>query len=188
MDQRVKPCDDFYRFTCGGWQANHIIPEDSSHISNFAILRDEVTVEMKHLLEKPVSANDLSTTRLCKRLYSSCMSRGILEKEGIRTLRTVANALRGLPIITNNYSAKESSFEELYSYSVVYGIVSNPFAFTITVDAKNSSIYRLKVRTMCHSYILHKYIAVWLAVRSADDFVPAVDSLLQKSYLLPQAN
>ncbi|HMA93621.1 MAG TPA: hypothetical protein VKP30_13100, partial [Polyangiaceae bacterium] len=30
IDESISPCEDFYRFACGGWQKDHPVREDSS--------------------------------------------------------------------------------------------------------------------------------------------------------------
>uniref|UniRef100_A0A2K5C286 Membrane metalloendopeptidase like 1 n=1 Tax=Aotus nancymaae TaxID=37293 RepID=A0A2K5C286_AOTNA len=51
MDPTTEPCDDFYQFACGGWLRHHVIPETSSRYSIFDILRDELEVILKAVLE-----------------------------------------------------------------------------------------------------------------------------------------
>uniref|UniRef100_A0A673I5H8 Neprilysin n=1 Tax=Sinocyclocheilus rhinocerous TaxID=307959 RepID=A0A673I5H8_9TELE len=71
MDPTVNPCDNFYQYACGGWLKKNIIPETSSRYSTFDILRDELEVVLKGVLEREESGSSSSLTKT-KVLYRSC--------------------------------------------------------------------------------------------------------------------
>ncbi|RXM29437.1 Neprilysin [Acipenser ruthenus] len=87
MDATADPCQNFYQYACGGWLKKHIIPETSSRYSTFDILRDELEVIMKDVLEKPDTA-DISALKKAKTLYKSCTNE--------RTKWTLENAIAAL--------------------------------------------------------------------------------------------
>jgi len=49
MDVTEDPCDDFFRFACGKWNRNHMIPEDRASISTFEVLSDQIQIILKGL-------------------------------------------------------------------------------------------------------------------------------------------
>uniref|UniRef100_A0A8C3SK79 Membrane metalloendopeptidase like 1 n=1 Tax=Chelydra serpentina TaxID=8475 RepID=A0A8C3SK79_CHESE len=73
MDPTTEPCTDFYQYACGGWLNRHVIPETSSRYSIFDILRDELEIILKGVLEAP-EQSDREAFRKAKTLYTSCMN------------------------------------------------------------------------------------------------------------------
>ncbi|KAG7470976.1 hypothetical protein MATL_G00119550 [Megalops atlanticus] len=81
MDPSVDPCDNFYQYACGGWLKKHIIPETSSRYSTFDILRDELEVVLKDVLERRDPGHSSALTK-AKTLYKSCINETVIEKRG----------------------------------------------------------------------------------------------------------
>ncbi|XP_036112837.1 membrane metallo-endopeptidase-like 1 [Molossus molossus] len=103
MDSSKEPCDDFYQYACGGWIRRHVIPETSSRYSVFDILRDELEVVLKGLLEKPTT-NDRPAVQKAKTLYRSCMNESIIEKRDSQPLLDVLEVLGGWPVATEKWT------------------------------------------------------------------------------------
>uniref|UniRef100_H0VBC2 Neprilysin n=1 Tax=Cavia porcellus TaxID=10141 RepID=H0VBC2_CAVPO len=73
MDPTAEPCADFFKYACGGWLKRNVIPETSSRYSNFDILRDELEVILKDVLEEP-QTEDIFAVQKAKTLYRSCIN------------------------------------------------------------------------------------------------------------------
>lgn len=47
MDVGVDPCNDFYRFACGGWKESKYINDDQTGITEFGALRENLNRKMR---------------------------------------------------------------------------------------------------------------------------------------------
>uniref|UniRef100_A0AAY4CL05 Neprilysin n=1 Tax=Denticeps clupeoides TaxID=299321 RepID=A0AAY4CL05_9TELE len=100
MDSKVDPCNNFYEYACGGWLKKNIIPETSSRYSTFDILRHELAVELKGVLERQDSSSSSALIK-ARTLYKSCTN----ERSKWRAEDAIArlNEKYGKPVLINYF-------------------------------------------------------------------------------------
>jgi len=133
FDRKVRPQDDFYRYVNGAWLATTEIPADKSNYGLFAMLDDQAEKDLHAILEQAAAQKD-ATGDLQKvgAFYASFMDEARAEQlamapldaelkriDAIRTPRDLAAAIGHLQRIG----------------------VSQPFAYYVAIDEKNSSTY-----------------------------------------------
>lgn len=75
MDQHVDPCNDFYRYSCGGWIDAQVIPDDKTSVSLFSVVQDELDSKLRLLIERPAEDElESPIVNEMRRLYDSCMN------------------------------------------------------------------------------------------------------------------
>lgn len=86
MDLKVDPCDDFYKFTCGRWDAEH--PDNVWHYeySNFETVKERTTTKLLAFLESNVSDSEPSPLKKMRDFYTSCTDTGL--KHNLRYITT----------------------------------------------------------------------------------------------------
>uniref|UniRef100_UPI00398E31A1 membrane metallo-endopeptidase-like 1 n=1 Tax=Pristiophorus japonicus TaxID=55135 RepID=UPI00398E31A1 len=99
MDPSALPCEDFYRYACGGWLNRHIIPETSSRYSIFDILRDELEIILKGVLERP-DDGDRDAFKKAKQLYKSCINDSLIGERDSEPLLNLLDDIGDWPVAT----------------------------------------------------------------------------------------
>lgn len=74
IDFNAKPCENFYQFACGKFQPK--LPDDKLEMDEFTILEDTWKDKLQEIVEERIKPTDLTSGRLIKGFYQSCMNTG----------------------------------------------------------------------------------------------------------------
>ncbi|XP_065604343.1 neprilysin isoform X1 [Cyrtonyx montezumae] len=147
MDTTAEPCDDFYQYACGGWLKRNVIPETSSRYSNFDILRDELEVVLKDVLDTP-SSSDITAVQKAKTLYRSCVNETTIDSRGGMPLISLLANLSDWPVATNNW---ESSYGAAWTAETAIAQLNSRYGkkvlinFFVGTDDKNSTAHIIHI-------------------------------------------
>ncbi|NXW15117.1 NEP protein, partial [Circaetus pectoralis] len=147
MDTTAEPCNDFYQYACGGWLKRNVIPETSSRYSNFDILRDELEVVLKDVLDTP-SSNDITAVQKAKTLYRSCINETIIDSRGGRPLISLLPKVSDWPVATTNW---DSSYGTAWTAETAIAQLNSRYGkkvlinFFVGTDDKNSTAYIIHI-------------------------------------------
>lgn len=89
LDKAVKPQDDFFHYSIGGWIKNNPVPEDKSSWSGFNELREKTVEDVKHIIEDAASAKSTDKTSTAYKVgtfYSVALDSAKAEELGIKPI------------------------------------------------------------------------------------------------------
>ncbi len=98
IDVSVDPCNDFYKFSCGKFAANHPIPSDQPGVDQFYALYNVNTQSLNGILAK-ASAGGSSRTPNEQKIgdyYKSCMDTGLIESKGLAPLQPLFDEINAV--------------------------------------------------------------------------------------------
>ncbi|XP_040574082.1 neprilysin-2 isoform X2 [Lepeophtheirus salmonis] len=143
MDESVDPCEDFYRFSCGGFIDKTIIPDDRTRMSSFSVLSDELLAQVRYLLESESLANEPRPFRMAKDVYNACMNKEQIEVLGQDPIKNILDRLGGWPVIIgdswNNGGKPYVWYKQVYMLRRIGYSVDYLVDFSVAIDLKNSS-------------------------------------------------
>jgi putative endopeptidase len=85
IDTSVDPCNDFYKFACGKFVANHPIPADQPSVDQFYALYNVNTQSLNGILDKAAAggAGRSADEQKIGDYYKSCMDESAIETKGL---------------------------------------------------------------------------------------------------------
>lgn len=75
MDLNVDPCNDFYLYSCGNFIRSTNIPDDKTSITTFSKINDDLTEQLRTVIEEPMTPKDPKSFSVAKKLYQACMNK-----------------------------------------------------------------------------------------------------------------
>ena len=102
MDTSVEPCEDFYTFSCGGFDAKEDIPDGKGSVTSFSVINDKVDDQVgksvwrtkleyffvfviysagkiRRLLEENITESDPKPYKSAKKYFTSCTNTDSIE-------------------------------------------------------------------------------------------------------------
>lgn len=76
MDVTVDPCENFYRYACGGFINETILPDNEGKVNILIIGEKKVHEQLKILIKADIEPNERRPTKLVKKFYKTCMNAG----------------------------------------------------------------------------------------------------------------
>lgn len=74
MDSSVDPCEDFYRYACGGFINQTTVPENELSVNYQIMLEINMRNWLKRKLQNEIDPNEPRHLKLVKNLYNICMN------------------------------------------------------------------------------------------------------------------
>lgn len=151
IDTKVDPCDDFFTFSCGNWIKTHPIPKSYNDYSTFTRLSMVIESELKDLLEKPSTLENLpenQALRKAKNFYKSCMDTDRIEKQGAKPMNDYIQEIGSWSICSDGSWNKSrwNIYSRLKKLQRDYYPASPFFSVEVTNDHLNSTKHLIKVK------------------------------------------
>lgn len=141
VDRTIDPCDNFYKFACGGWIQKNPANISYPRISSLSIMGQKTLEEIRKIVEGAPEPADTISLNKARKVYNMCMDTETLEKIGISGLRRVVKMNGGWPITMTSrewrwkgykmWQQVSNLLEKNMLYNGLYGI-------TVSVDEKKS--------------------------------------------------
>lgn len=78
MNTTVDPCEDFYRFTCDRWTAEHPDHGWFSQNSAFGLIEEKVTFEALKFFQGNETKKEPVPVKQARDFFKGCMDQGII--------------------------------------------------------------------------------------------------------------
>src|SRR5438270_2145569 len=100
IDKSVDPCNDFYKFACGKFAANHPIPADQPEVDQFYALYNVNTQALNGILNKAAAggAGRSPDEQKIGDYYKACMDTDLIDAKG---LAPVESLLKDIDAVTS---------------------------------------------------------------------------------------
>ena len=127
MDKSVNPCEDFYRYSCGGWIKNNPIPPDQARWDVYGKLAHENQRLLWGLLEqtsKPAAART-KVQQETGDYFAACMDEPAIEKAGWQPLKPVLDEIAALKSLKELTALVSREHLQLQGNGMMFGFGSN---------------------------------------------------------------
>jgi endothelin-converting enzyme/putative endopeptidase len=98
IDSTVDPCNDFYKFSCGKFAANHPIPADQAGVDQFYALYNVNTQSLSGILDKAAAggAGRSADEQKIGDYYKACMDLDAIEAKGLAPVQPLLDEINAV--------------------------------------------------------------------------------------------
>ena len=169
LDTSADPCEDFYKYSCGNWEATNVIPEGFGRYSTFSELGTSNSIALMKALEEPVPEGDDGAVSKARYMYARCMDVDTLDNRGAEPLQEMITLNGGWELVNVAESepwSLESSLkrEHYYGSDAFFGIDIQPDDFDSNVVI--IKVLWLYVGMVCVCACVYMHVSVSVCVRA----------------------
>lgn len=106
MDPSVDPCQDFFQYACGGFNAKNP-GKDTDDIG-----REQAFSSISNILKAPNDPNDPIPVNQARDFYAACTNKELREKIGLRPLIDLLKIYGGWPMTLKSWTAENFSWQK----------------------------------------------------------------------------
>jgi len=106
MDPSADPCQDFFQYACGGFNAKNP-GKDTDDIA-----REKISAIISNILKAPNDPNDPIPVNQARDFYAACTNKELREKIGLRPLIDLLQIYGGWPMTLKSWSAQNFSWQK----------------------------------------------------------------------------
>ncbi|XP_035212961.1 membrane metallo-endopeptidase-like 1, partial [Stegodyphus dumicola] len=191
MNRSQIPCDDFYQFSCGAWQEEHLFPEGKNSVSVLSNRTHNHEMQLKTMLEIPEDENDAVFIKKIKRIYNSCKDTRYINAISDQHLLNMVESFISWPLLDGS-TWSPASFDWLetlikfrnkgYSYDIL-------FSLSVTENPLNTSAYIIKLDRPSFG-LNYSYIRNYLMADNFSYYINSYSDVMDKGleYFIKEYN
>ncbi|XP_014207208.1 neprilysin-4-like isoform X2 [Copidosoma floridanum] len=159
LNRSVEPCQDFYKFACGGWIAKNPIPQNQISWDQLNLLREELVKNLRILLEEPDRDDEPKAVGKARSFYRTCMDTASAEAMGLTPVFE-SMARLGLPreIPLEDKDTFEFDLAWLAGASHRQLGINVMLSFYISEDVRNTSRNRMMMEQVLTGFLSERYL------------------------------
>src|SRR5689334_17689593 len=97
MDRSVDPCENFYEYSCGGWQKKNPIPPDQTSWSVYGKLYQDNLQFLRGILEDASRTKQRdAVSQKIGDYYAACMDEAAVNRRGVQAIKPELDAIAHL--------------------------------------------------------------------------------------------
>jgi len=109
-DNTVDPCEDFYKFSCGTFLKESVIPDHKKAVGVGSLMKDVLNERLRKLFEGKGQAGEPKVFGDVRNYYNSCMNQSLIKNSGKREVLQIVEKLGGWPLLQGQKWSGEKFF------------------------------------------------------------------------------